>query len=415
MFAAVWQWMGNKDTAIELLKQAVREVSGNLARTAGYERRRLIAAAHTIIVVAAFFEVLEEEIRAKALEEEIKAKALGEKISAKAVSRLRITDAQKIELVTRQRDSLHGSIYELLYTAEIPVPSAARGFAENIPFLSDWFTKFAHHFATFIHDADGEKLDLNWSDVIRNAKDRYESHFLTLAATVPEFMIWALLGENAATRAAVTELRADVTVALDGGRDALNRVEALLALLAAPELATTVPLAAVSAGAVSDLRRCVALANRGILAEKIIPEGARSYGADITFPTMGESYVNPRYRAVIAGASAFPADEGWWNILPAQHDFDLMLAGHITSPGRGPGAFAAARASGRREIDAGEGARGAAAHVGLHGGAGAAAAGGGQRAGHQPDRGRAVSRYQPTHRLVGTRRAEPGHRTGGVA
>ena len=44
-----------------------------------------------------------------------------------------------------------------------------------------------------------------------------------------------------------------------------------------------------------DLRQALAWANSGILAEKIIPEDAQSYG-DIEFPTVGESYVNPRYR-----------------------------------------------------------------------------------------------------------------------
>ncbi|MGH7914012.1 MAG: NACHT domain-containing protein, partial [Candidatus Binataceae bacterium] len=143
-------------------------------------------------------------------------------------------------------------------------------------------------------------------------------------------MIWALLGEGAATRSKVAGLRTDFAAALDGTRDALLRVEALLALDTR------------RGEDLLDLRQALAWANGGILAEKIVPEDARSY-RDIEFPTVGESYVNPRYRmapardrARTAGRqseeSPRPADEHWWDDLPSHDDFDLMLAAYITSP-----------------------------------------------------------------------------------
>src|ERR1700722_4958520 len=60
MFAAVWGWLEPKDQAIELIKQGAEKLPGKLAGTTGYERRKLIAAAHTTIVVAAFIEALRE-------------------------------------------------------------------------------------------------------------------------------------------------------------------------------------------------------------------------------------------------------------------------------------------------------------------------------------------------------------------
>jgi hypothetical protein len=71
---------------------------------------------------------------------------------------------------------------------------------------------------------------IEWGFVQGRAVERYRSRYLELAASVPEFMIWAMLGEHAATRASVTQLRADITEALDGSRDALNRVAALLTI-----------------------------------------------------------------------------------------------------------------------------------------------------------------------------------------
>jgi hypothetical protein len=79
----------------------------------------------------------------------------------------------------------------------------------------------------------------------------------------------------------------------------------------------------------------LARANRGILTETIIPEDARIYGPTMTFPTVQAIYINPRYR-LARHDSAFPdirpTDEQWWSNLPSSGDFDLMLAGHMTSP-----------------------------------------------------------------------------------
>ena len=45
-----------------LLRKALNSATGKLTETSGYERRQLVAAAHTTIVMAAFFDALREEI-----------------------------------------------------------------------------------------------------------------------------------------------------------------------------------------------------------------------------------------------------------------------------------------------------------------------------------------------------------------
>lgn len=47
--------MEQKNAAVDLLRKTVDSVSGKLDGTSRYERGRLIAAAHTTIVIAAFF------------------------------------------------------------------------------------------------------------------------------------------------------------------------------------------------------------------------------------------------------------------------------------------------------------------------------------------------------------------------
>ncbi|GAA3204234.1 hypothetical protein GCM10020216_003500 [Nonomuraea helvata] len=56
VFAAVWGWVDQKNEAISLLRAALDSATDRLMKTSGYERHQLICAAHTTIVMAAFFE-----------------------------------------------------------------------------------------------------------------------------------------------------------------------------------------------------------------------------------------------------------------------------------------------------------------------------------------------------------------------
>src|SRR5688500_4774352 len=58
--AALWGWIDQKNEAVGLLRTAVGGLRDRISGTAGRERRELIAAAHTTIVVAAYFEALHE-------------------------------------------------------------------------------------------------------------------------------------------------------------------------------------------------------------------------------------------------------------------------------------------------------------------------------------------------------------------
>jgi len=314
-FAAVWGWLEQRDEAVRLLRAAVDSACGKLSGTGAYERLQLIAAAHTTVVVASFFEALEDVIGAQELD------------------RLRITDADKQMLAAGRERGQGESLYDLLYATEIPAPSPVRGFEENCTLVSDYLRAICFDFSEEILNAEeNEGVDdwincINWSDVGKRALRRYRSRYLQLAAVVPEFMIWAMLGEHAATRTAVEKLRRDVAEALDGSRDALSRVEALLAIdRSRPGATTTVRM--------PPSRMALARANAGVLAETIIPEDTRRYGPTITFPTVREIYINPRYRLAWRGARSVVmrvTDEVWWSGRPSYEDFDLMLTGHLTS------------------------------------------------------------------------------------
>lgn len=342
-FGVVWGWIEQKGLAVDLLKSAIDAVSGRVSGLRGYERRELIAAAHSTIVVAALFESLRNEV--------------GEEF----YKRLRITDDEKIALINRMERLSGHSLVRLLYAAEIPSPSASRGFEENLERVDIWQ---ADHTALLGDFFDGlvltekaridvltEKAEIDWIAIRLKAVERYQSHYLQLAARVPEFAIWAQLGEHAATRTAVREankqvtgsieslssslreLNSDVTAALNANRDALSRITTLLSTSAGGAVNTGgADTAALIPRELSGLRRAVSWANAGILDERIIPTDRERYPAGLELPQVGDIYINPHYQIAEFGELARPTDERWWDGSESRDDFDVLLARHITSP-----------------------------------------------------------------------------------
>jgi hypothetical protein len=93
---------------------------------------------------------------------------------------------------------------------------------------------------------------------------RYRDDYLALATKVPEFKVWADLGEHAATRAA------------------LSRMEALLTPTAQD-------------GPQPRLRAQLRDINRAELSQPIIDVDTDGYGIDAVFPTVREIFVDPGY------------------------------------------------------------------------------------------------------------------------
>ncbi|PPK67480.1 ATP-binding protein [Actinokineospora auranticolor] len=295
LFASVWSWVDQKNEAMGLVRAAIDKVSGRAKNLNGVERRELILAAHSTLVVTSYFEALRESLG----EERFKA--------------LELTDAEMRALAEPSA--------RVLYQAEIPVPSASAGFVENQGRVEDWLTALDFRVREFI---DGLAVNEHthhrlYKSVVVRAGVRYQSHYLRLAATVPEFLAWASFGEHAATRSSIRDLRADFEIALIGQTDALARIESMLALSAPADPA-------------GDARATVHTGNRAELREQIIPESAAAkYGSFVVFPTVDRLFVNPRYRFAVYGPDAQPSAEKWWGDREVQHDLDLRLVAHLTS------------------------------------------------------------------------------------
>ncbi|MGC4846426.1 NACHT domain-containing protein [Micromonospora sp. DT15] len=301
--APIWGWIDQKNEAILILRKIAKGFVGRLDNERGQERRPLIAAAHTTIVVAAFFEVFERYV--------------GKEILAS----LELTEKEKQMLVVGRGRPFRETFTERLYDAEIPAPSPSRGYEENIPEVEKWLALLADRAQQFFEGLEAwQKLvGQSLQPIIPQAIERYRSHYMELAASVPEFFIWATLGEHAATRTVIGTLNSGLVASLDEQRDALGRLGSLLKLVS-------------SSAACVDLRAAMERANVGVLAQPIVPADAERYETDVTFPSIGKIFILPDYRVCRVGAEARPADESWWANQPSHDDLDVVLAAHLLAP-----------------------------------------------------------------------------------
>ncbi len=189
--AAVWGWVDQKNEAVRLLRECVAGVAGKLSGTSGLHRHDLVVAAHTTIVVTAFFDAVRE---------------------------------YQAELEPQPSDQ-----DQLLYDREIPAPSALYGFEATASSVGHWA---AANVITL--------LTINSSDLVTTsheigqlAAEHYRSLYLQLQTAVPEFAIWADQTAHAATHHALGTLESLLT---RGSRTPRRDAQSVIAAVNAAEL-----------------------------------------------------------------------------------------------------------------------------------------------------------------------------------
>jgi len=284
--APAWQWVDQKNEAGGLLRKLVTRFGSKINGAAGLERRQLVAAAHSTIVVAAYFDVFHEAVEASGF------------------GGLTLTESEKA-LAAARRNGM--SLMEWLYSAEIPAPSASCGFEENTAEVERWLVRLHSSNEALLRSLDLWRLFGHaLKEVQHRSRDRYRSYYVDLAASVPEFAIWAALGEHAATRDAVDR--------------SFGRIEKLLTSLGAPVLRT--PAAA----------QVIERANHGRLNDRVVQATLPWPNSTVRFPTVAELFVPPKFRITPHDDDARASDERWWSKLPLRDDIAGRLAAHILSP-----------------------------------------------------------------------------------
>lgn len=303
--AAAWNWVDQKNEATSLLRRGLDVARRTLLTTRGHERQHLIIAAHTTIVVAAFFEAFEEAV------------------GKEAYRSFQLTSDEKLQ---RLHSDATKSVLDRLYRADVPMPSCSRGFDENLLQLESYIRAFCRSLISFLRNlANAGRyigMDAKWlvDKTVESAIERYRSHFLNLAVDVPEFSIFMLLTEHAASRAEIRSLRPDLAAIIDQQGRTLTALERLLSSpVPAGPPAQTPPI--------ETLHR----ANMGVLREAVLPSGSYKGFNGVRFPSCQDIYITPRFRAFRYEEGFRPAEEDWWENFPVRADLDIFLAEYFGS------------------------------------------------------------------------------------
>ncbi|GAA1990016.1 hypothetical protein GCM10009799_14850 [Nocardiopsis rhodophaea] len=271
------------------LLTSVRERVNGIGRL---DRTQRITAAHTVLVVVAFFEAVDE--------------CLAEEGSPLALDDL--------ELTADEQAQLSGFSEGLLGSRQVPLPEPHHTFEAHQNVLDDYYrVGLGTRLFRFLSGlACWESLSRTDQDRVRRvlvmgvperARLRYTESYRQLAVDVPEFMVWSQMREHQSTRAhldtglaGLRDLLADMTT---GARPSQQR-------------------AALS-------HRYAKALERPVLASDDAP-------ADFTLPALGTAYINPRGRVGRAAANSQPSTEEWGNDHPVIDDLQGVIAGALTGP-----------------------------------------------------------------------------------
>ncbi|MBL7253925.1 NACHT domain-containing protein [Paractinoplanes lichenicola] len=253
-----------------------------------YERSERLQAAHAVLVVAAFFESLEECLAAAGVES---------------------VDFSRDDQLRFAGDLAVGDLVGRVLSTAVPLPAPDVPYAGLLDRLRSWFIDSAiimrRHLTGFAawERADDRKRGTATSLLANRLPDlavaRYDEAHRRLAEEIPEFAIWS---ERLAARAATR---------------GLERLESVL-------------LEATSGRDPSRHRAALARAYRADLDRPVFGSSVFGSGSDgLRLPALGAAYLDPIFRMRVAGPGARPADDHWWTAAQTSTDIAGFLASYL--------------------------------------------------------------------------------------
>ncbi|MGW7450012.1 NACHT N-terminal helical domain 7-containing protein [Streptomyces sp. NPDC054787] len=282
---------------VGLGRDAVRNLGRRLGRSEGRsERTELLQAAHTVIVVVAWFQ------------------ALGESDLPFGVDDLELTRSEQLALAGAPDPPGRAAFAQSLAAVDAPQPAPHRPFEDVTAEMRYWYAGLSERFLGFV---EGLRL---WGDVTesdrtsarrllatelpRRAVQQYEGLYAQLAQQAPEFGFWVAQLEHQATR--------------DRVRLALVGVEELLSEVARAMRPPT------------DVAAALALAHEAALTRPLLEASIAPDG--ISVPALQDMYLDPDFRVRAVAGTGAPSSEAWWEETPVRRDLTGYLAGALTSP-----------------------------------------------------------------------------------
>ncbi|ATL25298.1 NACHT domain-containing protein [Streptomyces formicae] len=289
--------LGERGRILGLGRTAARGLGERLGRAEGRaDRAHVLEAAHTVIVVLAFFEALEQA--------ELPV-SLGD---------LELTRREQLTLAGDRLPADEGFVPTMIQV-DAPRPAPHLPYEHHIAELGDWYRYLAYRTHDFLqglavwHQLDAAArlaaADTVREAVPRGAVERYEALYARLATEAPEFRFWSEQVEHQATRAEM--------------RRALTGLEAHLAASAALRRQPV------------NIADALSRAHRSALTRRVLD--AESTPEGIRVPTLAEVYLDPDFRVRAVDGQGGPANEEWWAGTPVRQDLTDYLAGALTSEG----------------------------------------------------------------------------------
>lgn len=298
-----WAFIEPKNELIDVAKSLLDTAKNRMLGTSGYERRELLTAAHTVLVISAFFDGVAE--------------ALGANYRL-----LKLTDEEKLLLTGAPTSGERTFIWQIL-SIDIELPSVDR----ELGLINRRFRNLASATVEFIRGlaigdqvTGGSETFAMAQRIVDRAEARYRDAYLRFAVDVPEFALWISWTSDAAILESLRATRADIVALLSDNSNALTKLHDLLKLAAPGALP-----------GVRSNRELLAATARGVLGKPLLRFNAGENTPNITFPTVGQGFVTPRFRFASYGKNSLPASDLWWSIAAVRTDLDAFLAAHLAS------------------------------------------------------------------------------------
>ncbi|GAA1736173.1 hypothetical protein [Luedemannella helvata] len=292
-------WFDAKDQFIQLCHDLLTRVNTGHPGLSRYDRTERLQAAHTVLVVLAFFDAMNEadlpfpskDFRLSAMDQLSLASGGAPLPPAGATFMAAVQSAGTLLPEPHIPDDV---LVDMLSRHYAGLAAAIGRLAPDLA-LWDWLT-----------ERDRRHFNHALEELPDRACRRYRELFRQLATEFPELAFWAGLREHTATRTEVRKLGA-----------ALADMERVLTQI--------------STGRAPDDRHLqLARANALVLDQPIVESG-EVLGGEVRIPALREGHVEPLFRVTSAAHEGRLSDESWWEALPVRDDLWQFLTGFLTS------------------------------------------------------------------------------------
>ncbi|MEV6347661.1 hypothetical protein [Actinoplanes sp. NPDC051851] len=267
-------WLGTRTDMMRVVSGVRTTLPLRVGRSTGRQRHELITAGHTVVVLSALLEAVDDELGPHA-------------------PRLEPAPDEPIRLLDWEKRN-----------AKVAMPSTSVGFEANLrDRLRPMIRESAADLAGLLDREATEFTD----DVVTGWENRYRDGYMRLAADVPEFALLAAVSDHEDTRRQV-ELRS------------LQRLLTTLPDTPYEPRSVDLPAAHPAVGRLLTINRA---ALDGSLPGSLPV-------TELTYPTVGAGWVEPGFRAAVATPSASVSDAAWWQRQASADGLSEFLAHCLT-------------------------------------------------------------------------------------